>query len=119
MAGDRRSGSARRRTFWEAAIRHQRGSGRSVSEFCRQEGLSQASFYRWRRRLGGAEGAAIRGPFVSLGIVGLDEGSAQVEVVLDSPVRVRVGRGVDPATLREVLAAVAEACGRREARWPW
>ena len=43
---------------WQALIGRQAGSGLSVADFCRRESISTASFYRWRRLLGGGAGAA-------------------------------------------------------------
>lgn len=45
--GKRSQGCAR----WEALLRQFPGSGLSVREFCRRRGLSEPSFYAWRRRL--------------------------------------------------------------------
>ncbi|HVX90765.1 MAG TPA: transposase [Candidatus Paceibacterota bacterium] len=36
---------------WRAVLRRFEESGLSVREFCEREGLGQASFYRWRKRL--------------------------------------------------------------------
>ena len=36
---------------WRERLRRQRRSGLSISEFCREEAVSPASFYRWRKRL--------------------------------------------------------------------
>jgi hypothetical protein len=47
--GPRRDGEKER--FWREAIRRQRRSGRSVRGFCRDEALSEPSFYAWRREL--------------------------------------------------------------------
>ena len=47
--GKRKQGEARE--FWEAAIRLWSESGLSVREFCSREGLSEHSFYAWRRTL--------------------------------------------------------------------
>ena len=41
---------------WQALIVRQAGSGLSVADFCRRESISTASFYRWRRLLGGGLG---------------------------------------------------------------
>jgi transposase-like protein len=41
---------------WGQLLRRHAESGQSVEAFCRGEGISPASFYRWRRQL--AEGAA-------------------------------------------------------------
>ena len=107
MAGNRSKGAADRRGFWAGAIERQGCSGLPVGSFCRREGLSASSFYRWRRRSGGgsADGSGV---FVSLGTVRLDDGGSGVEVVPDAPVRLRVQRGFDASTLREVLAVLAE-----------
>jgi hypothetical protein len=36
---------------WREVIRTQQSSGQSVREFCRQAGVKEAAFYRWRREL--------------------------------------------------------------------
>ena len=36
---------------WRQRIERQRASGLSVVEFCREEGVSQAAFHRWKRKL--------------------------------------------------------------------
>jgi len=36
---------------WRRRIGRQRASGLSVAAFCRKEDLSQAAFYRWKRKL--------------------------------------------------------------------
>ena len=64
---------------WQALIGRQAGSGLSVADFCRRESISTASFYRWRRLLGGGlEQATPREPtsdFVDLGL--LNRGSEE------------------------------------------
>jgi hypothetical protein len=48
-------GTARRsRAQWQALLGRSARSGLSVAEFCRREGVSTASFYTWRKRLGAA-----------------------------------------------------------------
>ncbi len=42
------------RETWRQRIERQRRSGLTVSEFCRQEEVSTASFYRWQQE-GGAD----------------------------------------------------------------
>ena len=37
---------------WRRRIGRQRDSGLSIAEFCRQEGVAQAAFHSWRRKLG-------------------------------------------------------------------
>ena len=36
---------------WQALIHRWEQSGQSVKQFCRAQGLSEASFYLWRKRL--------------------------------------------------------------------
>jgi hypothetical protein len=43
--------SVEKRRYWRAVVRRQEGSGLSVAAFCRSEGVSEASFYAWKRRL--------------------------------------------------------------------
>lgn len=43
--------SVEKEEFWRLAVAEQHQSGLTVSEFCRQQSLSQPSFYAWRRKL--------------------------------------------------------------------
>ena len=48
-------GTARRsRAQWQALLARAARSDLGVREFCRREGVSTASFYTWRNRLGAA-----------------------------------------------------------------
>ena len=42
----------RSRSEWQAIAERFESSGLSKSEFCRREGISEASFAQWRRALG-------------------------------------------------------------------
>ena len=37
---------------WRKIVDRQAGSGLSIRQFCAKEGISQPSFYSWRKRLG-------------------------------------------------------------------
>jgi transposase-like protein len=37
--------------YWRRVIGHWEGSGQTISGFCRRQGVSEASFHAWRRRL--------------------------------------------------------------------
>ena len=101
-----------RAEFWREKVRDQAGSGLSVSAFCRGEGISASSFYRWRRLLGegdGAVGATDRPPalprenvFVPVSVVGPAPAlvsDTPIELILRSGVLLRVRPGFDAATL--------------------
>ena len=49
MAGVRRS--VEKEAFWRRVLDRQRRSGLSVRGFCQGEGVSEGSFYAWRREL--------------------------------------------------------------------
>ena len=76
-----RSGSGRRRqrsaSDWQGVVSRFSESGLTVTAFCAGEGISPASFYRWRGILSGgieAPGSAHNGPtpaFVELGDLGV------------------------------------------------
>src|SRR5689334_24131231 len=89
---------------WAERIAAQQRSGISVKQFCKERGLTEYSFYAWRKRL------QQRGP-----VFALVERSARrqdrapdavLELVLATGARLRIGNGVDAATLRTVLDAL-------------
>ena len=43
--------SGEREAYWRDQVRRQTSSGLSVRRFCEDAGLSEPSFYAWRRRL--------------------------------------------------------------------
>jgi len=42
---------------WRQRMERQRASKMTVAAFCREEGVSQATFYAWKRKLGGSMAA--------------------------------------------------------------
>lgn len=55
MVGQKSSEKAR---YWRAVLQRQRRSGLSIAAFCRSEGVAEASFYSWKRVLGGGTAKA-------------------------------------------------------------
>jgi len=47
----RRRRSAEKEAFWRLVFEEHQASGLSVRAFCKQEALSEASFYAWRKEL--------------------------------------------------------------------
>jgi hypothetical protein len=113
--------------FWRRTLRQWRRSGLSVRAFCAEHGLAEPSFYAWRRIVAqrDQESARVRAKpergslcravpasddapvFVPLRVIDV---SAQValEVVLERGRVVRILRGFDAATLRQLLAILEE-----------
>lgn len=90
---------------WRKLIREASRSGLSIREFCRRRRLKERQFYVWQRRL--KEGRTDHGR-VTFALVSEEpaEMASGIELVLRSGTRLRIGRGVDEATLRTVLASV-------------
>lgn len=110
MANHRRSGEKER--HWREVIREQVRSGLSIRAFCREQGLSEPSFYSWRRELRRrdtaprsrrGEGDDHRPQLVPVSVAASPE---CVEVVLSGGVVLRVPEGTAIQTLRDVLAAL-------------
>jgi transposase-like protein len=94
-----------RREFWRQIMAQQQQSGLSVRAICEQHGISEYSFYQWRKRL--AQQLPVKFALVEAGRNGYVPGEA-VEVILHSGDRLRVGPDVDAATLRLVLNVLRE-----------
>ena len=88
-----------RREFWRELVAKQQQTGVPVRVLCQQQGVSEYSFYQWRKRW------AQRLP-VKFALVEPNQAARiaeVVEVILTSGERLRVGPGVDATTLRLVL----------------
>src|ERR1041385_8032184 len=78
---------------WVERIAAQQRSGVSVKQFCREQGLTECSFYAWRKRL------QERGP-VRFALVERKSqrqeyvADAMLELVLATGERLRIGKGV-------------------------
>lgn len=87
---------------WAERIAAQQRAGISVKQFCREQELTEYSFYAWRKRL--QQTGPVRFALVDRSLR-RQEGTAEValEVVLATGERLRISAGVDVATLRTVL----------------
>ena len=87
---------------WAERIAAQQRSGISVTQFCRQQGLKECSFYAWRKPL--QEAGPVRFALVERGARRQERtAEASLELVLANGERLRIGPGVDITTLRTVL----------------
>ena len=90
---------------WAERIAAQQQSGVSVKQFCKERGLTEYSFYAWRKRL--RKNAPVRFALVERGGTRQERPTeAGLEFVLMTGERLRIGAGVDAATLRAVLDAL-------------
>jgi transposase len=87
---------------WAERMAAQQRSGMSVKQFCKEQGLTEYSFYAWRKRL--QENGPVRFALVERNARRQERtAEAVLELVLPSGERLRIGAGVDVATLRVVL----------------
>ena len=87
---------------WAERIVAQQRSGISVKQFCKDNGLTEYSFYAWRKRL--QNKGPVRFALVDRRAAHQEAPAAvALEVVLATGERLRIGAGVEAATLRTVL----------------
>src|SRR3954453_22636373 len=112
-------GAAQGEAYWRVHVEAGRDSGQSRAEYCAAHGLSRKTFGWWAWRLdrqGRPAPADTAGHFLPGEIAEVPDpdeggaapggGEARIEIALPDGVRVRVGRDVDGAALRRVLAAL-------------
>jgi transposase-like protein len=116
--------SAAKETCWRERLQSQAESGISVRAFCRREGLSEPSFYSWRRELGKRDRQRAAGTKClptssaagSAGLVAVDVigvlGEAMLEIAINGGVMIRLREEASAETLERVLSA---ACRQRVA----
>src|SRR5215469_8903115 len=87
---------------WAERIAAQGRSGMSVKQFCKVQGVTEYSFYTWRKRL--QQNGPVRFALVERSARRQERTAEPVlELVLATGERLRIGRGVDITTLRTVL----------------
>ena len=87
---------------WRARLAEQERSGLSVKQFCKERGLTEYSFYAWRKRLRKKE--PVRFALVDRPAMQPETAmEVSLELVLASGDRLRIGAGVEATTLRTVL----------------
>jgi transposase len=101
------------RQFWQMAIETWQSSGLSIRRFCKQEGLSEPSFYAWRKRLpqvdesdADKEAVCQSEPFIQVSLPTEKHGG--LELVLSSGHILRISSPADTQTLTTVLSALCE-----------
>ena len=100
--------------FWQMAIETWQSSGLSIRQFCKQEGLSEPSFYLWRKKLtqvdesdADKEAVCQPEPFIQVSLPTEKHGG--LELVLSSGNTLRISSPADTQTLTTVLLALCEA----------
>jgi transposase len=100
--------------FWRRTLHQWQRSGLSVRAFCAEHDLAEPSFYSWRRIIAQRDQEVARVPaddapvFVPLRVIDTSSTQVAFEVVLERGRVVRVQRGFDADTLRQLLAVLEE-----------
>lgn len=126
MAGRTRRRNGEKERFWREVVDGHAGSGLPVRQYCTDRGVSEPSFFAWRRELARRDSAANKQAksspkrakpklkpqpapqrFAQLQIApsALASGAC-IEIVLAAGTRVLVPPGVCRATLHDVLTAL-------------
>jgi transposase-like protein len=93
-----------RRRYWRKLIAEQEASGQKARPFCRERGIGEYSFYRWRRRL--RQGDTVQFALLETAPPAVAIPDPALELVLRNGERLRIANGVDAATFRLVLDAL-------------
>jgi len=108
---------------WREILQRHAGSGVSVRAFCASEGVSQPSFYAWRKKFrerknNGSRSQEARRPkdaadtgrmFVPLELL---DAAQSLEIVHPLGYRVQIGGEVNPVALRQVIQVLDERGAR-------
>jgi hypothetical protein len=92
-----------KREYWRRLIAEQEASGQKARTFCRERGIGEYSFYKWRKRLQPSE--AVEFALLETAPPAASPEPA-LELVLNNGERLRIPNRVDATTLRIVLEAV-------------
>jgi len=105
MAGGR---SVERERYWRQVIRDQAASGLSISAFCREQEVSPASFFSWRRKLAAGGREEVSGKFIPIELAPPASLVRQpgFEVALPNGLRIHVPPQFDAGALRALLAVL-------------
>ena len=114
--------SAEKAARWREIVRRQAESGVSVRQFCMTEGLSEPSFYAWRKRLREARADAPRLPVAGhrpeagegplFLPVRLLDSAPSLEIIHPLGYRIQLTGEVNPVSLRHVIETLDERAGR-------
>ena len=115
-----RKKSGERETLWLGILRRQAESSLPICRFCAAEGISEPSFYAWRKKLRERQHDSARTQqpgsrkevvsddarlFVPLKLL---ESAATLEIVHPLGCRIQVTGAVNPVALRQVIEALDE-----------
>jgi len=112
MSSKQARSNEERRQFWQMAIETWQDSGMSISKFCKSEGLSEGTFYNWRKRLSGHRSRRDEGnssPPTFIEVAMPKRNHAPLELLLSSGNTLRIGSEADNKALSNVISVLRQA----------
>ena len=95
------------------AIETWQDSGMSISKFCRAEGLSEGTFYNWRKKLDGGHSQSdkqtVGSPSAFIEVAMPKSNHAALELLLSSGNTLRISSTADNKTLSNVISVLRQA----------
>ncbi len=103
--------SASKERYWRKHVSDQAASGLTARAYCEAHGLSEHSFYGWRRELSERDREAERSlpQFTEVVLTGAAPANSSVLQIHLESARIEVFSGCDRATLETALAALRGA----------
>jgi transposase-like protein len=113
MSSKQAKSNIERRQFWQMVIETWRDSGMPVSKFCKAEGLSEGTFYNWRKKLSGHHLHRNKQPDLSpsafIEVAMPKTNHAALELLLSSGHTLRISSTADNKTLSNVITVLRQA----------
>ena len=94
---------------WVGRLERFRNSGQSVTKFCVAEGVSQPSFYQWKKKLAFPTGSSRKATSVGTALLGKAFRTVSLKPVTPSTTTIRLPNGIeielgnDPGVMELVL----------------
>ena len=90
---------------WKAFVEGQAASGKTIIEYCREDGIKAHRFYYWRTRWFGERPAKESGSFVECRLTGPRTSALILEC--RGGYRIQIGKDCDPHMLEQILRVLA------------
>lgn len=106
MANSKRS--EEKEEFWRLALREYQQSGLTIRAFCQREGLSEPSFFAWRKKIESPKGSDSKsdlGKLVPLNIVDSTV-SQTLEIVTPGGFTLRCAPTVEPSRVGALIGVI-------------
>jgi len=110
MSTKKNSSDGERQQFWQMALDAHQESDLSIAAFCKKEGISEAAYYYWRRKLTGSVSKLEEKSAPNfLEVVVPSPETTAFELVFTSGITLRINPGMDNQMLKQLLSALKQA----------